>query len=270
MACELGRRFALVCLASAALLAACSGAPVKEQELQQARSELAALKSDPNLASRAPEAIEEAEQALRAAEKRPSDATLAAHLVYLAERKVATARALAEARVAEDQVQALQEQYAPLAQAQRAKARAQLEQRERQLSQQLADLQPRQTARGLALSLPATLFVGNGAALTPAAETRLDLLADFLAQTPARRIEIAALGEGEAQYLRAQKRAAAVRDYLLGRGLDEARLAVEVAIDHQTPGLEDVPSGGVMILIAPPEEDPVPDAGSGSGSATSG
>src|SRR5579885_820687 len=187
-------------LASAAWLNACHSAPVKEQDLRQARSELAALEADPNLASRAPEAIQEAEAALREAEKQPSNATLAAHLVYMAERKVATARALAEARVAEDQVQALQAQYAPLEQAARAKARA-------------------------------------------------------------RRVAIAAYGEGELEYGRAQKRAAAVKDYLLGRGVDEERIEVEVAISSEAPEAAGAPPGGIRLLITRPQEDDTPALG---------
>jgi|SRR5579885_1270507 len=248
-------------LASAAWLNACHSAPVKEQDLRQARSELAALEADPNLASRAPEAIQEAEAALREAEKQPSDATLAAHLVYMAERKVATARALAEARVAEDQVQALQAQYAPLEQAARAKARAQIDQREQWLSQQLADLQPQQTARGLALTLGAALFATSSGALKPEAETRLDLVADFLAQARERRVAIAAYGEGELEYGRAQKRAAAVKDYLLGRGVDEERIEVEVAISSEAPEAAGAPPGGIRLLITRPQEDDTPAPG---------
>ena len=61
-----------------------------------------------SLASRVPVALKEAEEAVTAAEAPQRDAALSAHLVYLADRKVQTAKALAEAHIAEDQLKALQ------------------------------------------------------------------------------------------------------------------------------------------------------------------
>jgi outer membrane protein OmpA-like peptidoglycan-associated protein len=74
------------------------------------RSKLTQLQSDPNLASRAPLAIKEADAAVRTAEQPQADQELAAHRVYLADRKVEIARAQAETRLAEDQRAALSAQ----------------------------------------------------------------------------------------------------------------------------------------------------------------
>ena len=51
------------------LLAACSAALTRPEGADDARSKLTRLQSDPQLASRAPVAIKEAELAVRAAEK---------------------------------------------------------------------------------------------------------------------------------------------------------------------------------------------------------
>jgi len=99
-----------VVTAAAALLAACAGAPVKNTGAAEARSKLMQLQSNGELASRAPVAIKEADLAVTAAEAPERNAELAAHRVYLADRKVDTARALAETRFAEDQRVALARQ----------------------------------------------------------------------------------------------------------------------------------------------------------------
>jgi hypothetical protein len=92
------------------LLATCATAPVQPAGSAEVRSKLTQLQADPNLGSRAPLAIEEADVAVRAAEQPQADAQLAQHRVYMADRKVETARAQAETRFAEDQRGALSEQ----------------------------------------------------------------------------------------------------------------------------------------------------------------
>lgn len=81
---------------------------VKDPAADRVRAELGQLQADPQLASRAPQALHEAEEAVTAAEVPQKDPALSAHLVYLADRKVQTARALAEAQVAEEQLRMLQ------------------------------------------------------------------------------------------------------------------------------------------------------------------
>ena len=89
------------------LLAACAAAPVKPDGAMEARAKLTQLQADPNLASRAAAAIKDADVAVRAAEQPEPNKELAAHRVYIADRKVDTAKALAETRFAEDQRVAL-------------------------------------------------------------------------------------------------------------------------------------------------------------------
>lgn len=79
---------------------------VKDPGADRARTELSRLQADPQLSAQAPVAIREADEAVKAAEEPQGDPKLAAHLAYIAERKVQTARELAEARIAEDQLKA--------------------------------------------------------------------------------------------------------------------------------------------------------------------
>src|SRR6202040_3223679 len=101
------RRTLIATTVASVLLAACAGAPLKPDGAAEVRSKLTQLQPDPTRGSRAPRAIKEAAAAGRPAEQPQADTELAAHRVYLADRKVETARAQAETRFAEDQRAAL-------------------------------------------------------------------------------------------------------------------------------------------------------------------
>ncbi|HTC53648.1 MAG TPA: OmpA family protein [Steroidobacteraceae bacterium] len=88
---------------AAIVLAACATTPTKPDGAAEARSKLTQLQSDPNLAGRAPQALEAADAAVRLAEQPEADSDLAAYRVYLADRKIDIARADAQTRFAEDQ-----------------------------------------------------------------------------------------------------------------------------------------------------------------------
>lgn len=101
----------LIAAALASLLVtACSSLPTRPEGADNARAKLTQLQADPRLASLAPVAIKEAEQAVSAAEKPQKDAAIGAHLVVMAERKVDTALAQAQTRLAEDERSMLKEQ----------------------------------------------------------------------------------------------------------------------------------------------------------------
>jgi outer membrane protein OmpA-like peptidoglycan-associated protein len=85
------------------LLGACATAPLEPGGAAQARAKLTQLQSDPNLGNRAPVAIKEADKAVRTAEQPEVDKDLGAYRVYLADRKVESAKAQAETAFAEDQ-----------------------------------------------------------------------------------------------------------------------------------------------------------------------
>jgi outer membrane protein OmpA-like peptidoglycan-associated protein len=69
----------------------------------EVRGKLSQLQANTDLANRAPLAMKDADAAVRAAETPQPDESLARHLVFMADRKVDTARALAETSLAEDQ-----------------------------------------------------------------------------------------------------------------------------------------------------------------------
>ncbi|NIP17859.1 MAG: OmpA family protein [Xanthomonadales bacterium] len=80
----------------AMLAAGCSTAPKKDLALERARAQLEQLKADPELAGFAPLALGEAERALRLAEQATGDKVYRVHLIYMAERRIEIARAIAQ------------------------------------------------------------------------------------------------------------------------------------------------------------------------------
>lgn len=100
----------LAAAVTAILIAACATAPVKPEGAAEARARLTQLQADPNLASRAPISMKEAEAAVHLAEQPEADQQLAAYRVYMADRRVAIARAEAETKYAESQRAGLTEQ----------------------------------------------------------------------------------------------------------------------------------------------------------------
>jgi len=253
----------IVTAVAAVLLAACATAPLKPVGSAEVRSKLTLLQSDPKLASLAPIAIKEAEMAVRTAETPQPDVAVAAHNVFMADRKVDTARALAETRFAEDQRPALSAQRetarldartkeadaaknqvaaaradsanaqltadaarrdADIAQA--ATATSQLEARE--LQQQIEELQARVTERGLVLTLGDVLFTSGKAELRSGTAGNLNKLTTFLNQYPARTVIIEGytdnVGTSEYNDGLSQRRADAVKSYLIGQGVGAMRL----------------------------------------------
>jgi outer membrane protein OmpA-like peptidoglycan-associated protein len=234
---------------AAALLAACASAPMKPAGSAQVRSKLTTLQSDPNLATLAPVAIKEADLAVRLAEVPQPDLALAAHQVYIADRKVDIARAQAETRFAEDQRPTLSQQRetarldartreADAAKNQVATARneanaaqsaASMSQQEAlELRQQIEELQAKQTERGLVLTLGDVLFMSGRADLKSGATGNLDKLIAFLNEYPSRTVMIEGYtdsvgGEDYNQGL-SQRRADSVKSYLMTQGVGAVRL----------------------------------------------
>jgi outer membrane protein OmpA-like peptidoglycan-associated protein len=100
-------RTAIAAAVAAALFTGCASAPEKPAGSQEVRAKLVALQGDATLATRAPVAMKDAELAVAQAEIIQPDLVLAAHRVYIADRKVDSARALAVTRFAEEERPAL-------------------------------------------------------------------------------------------------------------------------------------------------------------------
>jgi outer membrane protein OmpA-like peptidoglycan-associated protein len=131
----------------------------------------------------------------------------------------------ASAKDAQAQAQAAQTQ------AQEARAQAQEADAAKQRFQdELASLQAKQTARGTVITLRDVLFATGRATLQPGAERTLDQLAAALKDAPDRPIQVEgftdSVGSEEFNQVLSERRADAVREALLARGVDPSRIAV--------------------------------------------
>jgi outer membrane protein OmpA-like peptidoglycan-associated protein len=260
----LRRTLIATAVASILLAAACTTAPVKPDGAAEARVKLTQLQSDPNLASRAAVAIKDADAAVRAAEQPEVNKELAAHRVYLADRKVDTAKALAETRLAEDQRAVITAQRdsarldartheADAAKGQAATARAEgaeqkvaadqarseantaqlaaasSEQQAAELQRQIDVLQAKPTDRGLVLTLGDVLFTSGRADLKPGATGNLNKLVAFLDKYPDRSVSIQgytdSVGSEDYNQGLSERRANSVKSYLAGQGIGSMRLS---------------------------------------------
>lgn len=210
----------VIILVTTGLLAACAGPKVPD-EAAQVRSKLTQLQSDSKLASLAPVAIKEAEAAVRLAEEPQEDKALSQHYVYLAERKVDTAIALAQARYLEDERKDLSNQATA----------AQLDARTQEteaLRRQIAELNAKQTERGLIVTLGDVLFETGRSDLKANAHTNLSKLVAFLNQQPEPSLVIEghtdSVGSDSYNQELSQRRADSVKVFLIGQGVSSARI----------------------------------------------
>ncbi|WP_339799846.1 OmpA family protein [uncultured Marinobacter sp.] len=240
-----GKRLPVILL-SATLLTACAMAPVSPPGSIDVRSKLTALQSDPKMADHARVELREAEQAVQLAE-RPlgeSEAALAEHRVYMADRMVEIARAKAETRLAESDRERLSEERdaARLAARTREAEQARDEERSaasraemsaseaRELQRQIDELEAEATDRGLVLTLGDVLFATGSASIQGGSNQNLEKLVNFLNQYPERQVLIEGhtdnVGSAELNRNLSRQRAESVRRYLESRGVDGRRLSV--------------------------------------------
>lgn len=248
---------------AATLFAGCASVPKHPAGSAQVRAKLTALQSEPTLANRAPVAIKDAEAAVVVAEMTQKDLVLAAHRVYIADRKVDTARALAQTQFAEEERKTLNDasekarldsrtREADVAKSDALVARAESaeqklaassarsdadaallaanasQQQAAELQRQLEILQARPTDRGLVLTLGDTLFATGRAEIKSGATANLDKLTAFLNEYPKRTAAIEgytdSMGSDEMNQSLSERRANAVKNYLVGQGVGSARL----------------------------------------------
>jgi outer membrane protein OmpA-like peptidoglycan-associated protein len=206
------------------LLSACASPPTIPLGADQARSKLTQLQADPQLATRAPVAINEAERAVLAAEQPRSEENMdqGEHLVFIADRKVDIAQARAQTRLWEDQRKLLSS----------AREAARLDSRTREANlarQELADLKAKKTDRGLVVTLGDLLFATGRSDLKGGAISNLSTLVAFLKRYPDRTVAIEghtdSVGSENNNFALSQRRAESVRSFLMSQGIAANRMS---------------------------------------------
>ena len=253
------RSTALSMLVSAALLAGCASSPKgPPPELVRLQNNLDDVRADSRIAPLADREIREAQIALDviAAEGRRMDEVRFDHNIYLADRLVQIAEAEGRARYAEQRASELGRERETLLvdsrtrEADTARARAETERRAAELARddaymartdaeramlelestraRLAELEAKQTERGLVVTLGDVLFEVDRAELKPGATQRLANLVDVLRENPASTIAIEghtdSTGGHAYNVSLSQRRADSVKSYLATQGIDATRI----------------------------------------------
>jgi outer membrane protein OmpA-like peptidoglycan-associated protein len=262
-------------VASSVLLVACSTTSTRPEGATDARSKLTQLQSDPQLATRAPVALNEAELAVRAAEQPQQDTELAQHLVFIADRKVETAAALAQSRLLVDQRKMLSEERESARLASRtrevdrarndaASARMESEAAQQQaiaLQKQIEELNAKATDRGLVVTLGDVLFDTGKSDLKGSAARNISKLAAFLNEHNDRSVIIEGhtdnVGSDDYNMGLSQRRADSVKAYLVSEGIESSRLVTSGKGEASAVAGNDTASGRqqnrrVEVIIANP------------------
>ena len=245
-------------LLAAGLLGACASHPPLPA-LEQARSTVERTGSNPAVGQYAQIELKDARDTLARADHvwaNERDESEVNHLAYLAQQRAEIANNTAQARQMDAQIQqsgseadrlrlqartreadqATQRADVAQQQAMSAEQRAAQQQAAARSAQervgvleaQLRDLEAQQTERGLLVTLGDVLFAFDKAELSAQAAPRLDKLAGFLTQFPERQMLIEgytdSVGNEAYNLSLSERRAQAVRDALVERGVGSARI----------------------------------------------
>jgi outer membrane protein OmpA-like peptidoglycan-associated protein len=231
------------------LLGACASEPPEGSAA--ARNKLTNLQSDSQLATRAPVAIKQADDAVRAAEQpRKSDEKEQAtgqHLVFIADHKVDTAQAQAQNRLAEDQRAGLSEQRETARLDARTLEADIAHNQVAALQQQIDAMNAKPTDRGLVVTLGDVLFDTGKSTLKSSAASNLNNVVAFLVQYEERTVIIEGNTDNVGNDLYNQglseRRANAVGAYLARHGVAADRISAAGLGENSPVADNNTPAG---------------------------
>lgn len=231
-------------LVATALLGGCAMTPEADNSMQDARALYQQAAASPEVRLRAPVELQIAERSLIEADrltKSGADAAIVAHHAYLAGQRARIAMATADYRKAEATVAVSGDQrnrvlleardrQLQMKTLETQQARDQLAAEMQRLQSQVSELQAQQTERGWVLTLSGDLLFDSGrAVLKPGGEKAVENLAQFMQKEPGRGITIEgftdATGSAEINRRLSEQRAQAVKQALVARGVEPARIA---------------------------------------------
>jgi outer membrane protein OmpA-like peptidoglycan-associated protein len=213
------------------LLGACASNPTQSDTLQQAQQAVSDVENDPNVARYAPIALREAQETLQQANRHARDgdkAPVVEHYAYLALKRAQIAHSQARRESLLQTSENAEQERTRILLESRDRAIADANQALKEAQDQLAELQPKQTERGLMLTLGEVLFSFDSAKLRAGNERSLNRLADYLKAHPDQQILIEGHTDstGDAAYNErlSEQRAEAVTRALVQRGVDSSRI----------------------------------------------
>jgi outer membrane protein OmpA-like peptidoglycan-associated protein len=234
-------------ISMALTMAACASAPQFNVALENARSAVRSAEADPNVALYAALDLHTARTDLDAAEAAAAShdergiaqpaylATQTAHLAQLRASAKADDARVAAGKAERDQIQlnarTKEVNTALLARDQATQARDEATRQTAAVQAELDALKAKPTDRGLVLTLGDVLFDTGKAELNPGAARNLDVLVQFLTDHAERQVEIDGytdnVGTDSFNLDLSQRRADAVKQVLVNRGIQSARITSE-------------------------------------------
>jgi outer membrane protein OmpA-like peptidoglycan-associated protein len=222
-------------LVAVLMMSACSTQMKAPEGSAAVREKLLRLEANADLASQAPIAVKEAEAAVSKAEKPQKDKVLSSHLVWVADRKVDIASALAQSNYLESQRKGISEarESARLDSRTREADNARNEvdrahQKNEELQRQIAELNAKETERGLVVTLGDLLFQTGRSELRSGTASNLTRLAAFLNEYSDRTVVIEghtdSIGDENYNMGLSERRAFAVQAFLVAQGVAVSRL----------------------------------------------
>lgn len=217
-------------LIAGVIFAACSSKPVVTPELQTFQKKYEEMKSDPSVTENAPLALFQAGK-IYDLSHHAKDKEEAEHMAYLLDRELTVVEESAKEQMLKDKIKTLEaEKQKALLDAKESELlllKKQMEQTKEKLKE-LEELNAKQTNRGLVLTLGDVLFETGKSNLLPGSQRAIEKLVEFLQDNPERKVLIEGHTDnvGSATYNLdlSLRRAQAVKDALIEKGIDESRL----------------------------------------------
>ncbi len=199
----------------------CSSTPESNATLDTAHANFKAAQADPSVNKYSPIELKEAGDALAvayAALKEDKEPAVIEHLAYMAKQKVAIAQTQAQLKTAEENIQNSTKE----------RDKALLRARTMEADRLRNELNAKQTDRGMTISLGDVLFDTNKAQLKPGGAREVQKLAQFLRESPQRRVSIEGFtdsrGSDEHNQSLSERRAEAVKMELISAGIAAERI----------------------------------------------
>ena len=228
-----------------ASLAGCSSLPPEKSSLELARIDYQAARDNPQTARLAASELQDADAAMQRANQAYAQNESAAtvdHLAYLARQRVAIAEEAARQKAAEQRVadaNAVRDRMQLEARTREADAAQQralaaqdqareAELRNRQLEEQIKDLNAKATPRGFVVTFGDVLFDTNRATLKSGSSRNIEKLVNFLTLYPQRNVLIEGFtdstGSAATNQRLSERRSEAVRMALINLGVSPSRI----------------------------------------------